>query len=111
MGTRRAQAISKVVVATSWRGRDAWRDVRIAYGSVAPTPIRVAAAEAALEGRRRDRESIEAAVEALGTASQPIDDVRSTAAYRREAARRVLRRLLVDALERPDEVPDMDGAA
>jgi xanthine dehydrogenase small subunit len=97
VGTRRAQAISKVVVAAAWRGPGAWRDVRIAIGSVAPTPIRVAAAEAALEGRPRTLDTVEAAVEALGNAIQPIDDVRSTAAYRREAARRVVRRLLADA--------------
>ena len=97
VGTRRAQAISKVVVAAAWRGVDAWRDVRIALGSVAPTPIRVSAAEASLEGRPRDLASIEAAVAALGSAINPIDDVRSTAAYRREAARRVVRRLLAEA--------------
>ena len=97
VGTRRAQAISKVVVAAAWRGVDGWRDVRIALGSVAPTPIRVAAAEAALEGRPHDVASIEAAVAALGSAINPIDDVRSTAAYRREAARRVVRRLLTEA--------------
>ena len=97
VGTRRAQAISKVVVAAAWRGRGPWRDVRIALGSVAPTPIRVAAAEAVLEGRPRTPDTVEAAVEALGNAIQPIDDVRSTAAYRREAARRVVRRLLADA--------------
>ncbi len=103
VGTRRAQAISKVVAALAWRGEDGrrdndgWHDVRIALGSVAPTPVRVEAAEAALEGRPRDARSIEATVEALGAAIQPIDDVRSTAGYRREAARRVVRRLLADA--------------
>jgi CO/xanthine dehydrogenase FAD-binding subunit len=97
VGTRRAQAISKVVVAAAWRGEGPWQDVRIALGSVAPTPVRVTAAETALEGRPRDLESVEAAVDALGAAIHPIDDVRSTAAYRREAARRVVRRLLADA--------------
>ena len=98
VGTRRAQAISKVVVALSWRDTETWRDVRIALGSVAPVPVRVAEAEAALEGRPRDPASVEAAVEALGAAIHPIDDVRSTAAYRREASRRVLRRLLSEAV-------------
>jgi CO/xanthine dehydrogenase FAD-binding subunit len=101
VGTRRAQAISKVVVALSWRDRPSdpgtWRDVRIALGSVAPTPVRVTAAETALEGRERTIDVIDAAVEALGAAIQPIDDVRSTAAYRREVARRVIRRLLTEA--------------
>jgi CO/xanthine dehydrogenase FAD-binding subunit len=48
VGTRRAQAISKVVLAAAWRRDPAWRDVRIAFGSVAATPIRAAAAESAL---------------------------------------------------------------
>jgi xanthine dehydrogenase small subunit len=101
VGTRRAQAISKVVVAAAWRGTDRWQEVRIALGSVAATPIRVSAAEAALEREPRTAKSVEAAVEALGSAIQPIDDVRSTAAYRREAARRVVRRLLTDSLATP----------
>ena len=99
VGTRRAQAISKVVAAAAWRETDTWRDVRIALGSVAATPVRVREAEAALEGQPRTLEVIDAAVEALGAAIHPIDDVRSTAGYRREAARRVVRRILVDALE------------
>ncbi len=97
VGTRRAQAISKVVVAAAWRGTGHWHDVRIALGSVAPTPVRVAAAEAVLEGRPRDAASVAAAVDALWSAIHPIDDVRSTAAYRREVACRVVRRLLADA--------------
>jgi CO/xanthine dehydrogenase FAD-binding subunit len=111
VGTRRAQAISKVVVAATWRGQGEWRDVRIALGSVAPTPIRIAAAEAALEGRPRDAASIDAAVAALASAIQPIDDVRSTAAYRREAARRVVRRLLADAVGVEGDTAIHGGAA
>ena len=98
VGTRRAQAISKVVAAAAWRGGDTWQDVRIALGSVAATPIRIREAEAVLEGRPRTVETIDAAVDALGAAIHPIDDVRSTAAYRREAARRVVRRLLTESL-------------
>ena len=98
VGTRRAQAISKVVVAAAWRGTETWQDVRIALGSVAATPVRVREAEAALEGQPRTLRSVDASVEALGAAIKPIDDVRSTAAYRREAARRVVHRLLADSL-------------
>ena len=49
VGTRRAQSISKVVVALGWRdGTSAapWTDVRLALGSVAATPIRATATEA-----------------------------------------------------------------
>src|SRR6185436_8185882 len=66
IGTRRAQAISKVVLALSWRepsaaegapagagatgGNGEWRDVRLALGSVADRPIRARATETVLEG-------------------------------------------------------------
>ena len=79
----------------------AWRDVRLAIGSVAPTPIRVGAAERALEGADPTADTADRAVAALTAELQPIDDVRSTAAYRREVAGRVLRRLLHD----PDGTP------
>jgi CO/xanthine dehydrogenase FAD-binding subunit len=98
VGTRRAQAISKVVVAASWRGNGTWDDVRIAIGSVAATPARITDAEAALEGQPRNLATVDAAVDALAAAIHPIDDVRSTASYRREAARRVVRRLLAEAV-------------
>jgi CO/xanthine dehydrogenase FAD-binding subunit len=100
VGTRRAQAISKVVMALSWRGNDGssdWRDVRVALGSVADRPIRAGAAEAALEGRAPTPEAADAAAEALAGEIKPIDDVRSTADYRRTVAARVLHRLVRDA--------------
>ena len=97
VGTRRAQAISKVVVAAAWRRDPAWRDVRIAFGSVAATPIRARAAEAALEGAPPTPATIDAAVEALRGELHPIDDVRSTGAYRLEVSGRILRRILEDA--------------
>ena len=107
VGTRRAQAISKVVLALAWTVEatagvtngattGAWRDVRLALGSVAATPIRATATEAILEGAQPTAETADRAVAALATELQPIDDVRSTAAYRREVACRVLRRLLRD---------------
>ena len=98
VGTRRAQAISKVVLAAAWRRDPDWRDVRIAFGSVAATPIRARAAEAALEGAPPTTGSIEGSVAALVGELHPIDDVRSTGAYRLEVAGRILRRVLEDAL-------------
>jgi carbon-monoxide dehydrogenase medium subunit len=102
VGTRRAQAISKVVMALAWRpegdGTQAtWHDVRLALGAVAPTPVRAAATEALVEGAAPTAETAERAVAALAAELHPIDDVRSTATYRREVARRVLHRLLRDA--------------
>jgi CO/xanthine dehydrogenase FAD-binding subunit len=99
VGTRRAQAISKVVMAAAWREDEAgaWHDVRVAFGSVAATPVRVRAVEQALEGRPPDDATIASALGALAGAIRPIDDVRSTAAYRKEVAGRILRRMLLDA--------------
>jgi xanthine dehydrogenase small subunit len=99
VGTRRAQAISKVVMALAWQelGVAGWRDVRLALGSVAATPIRASATETVLEGARPTPEVADLAAETLAGELQPIDDVRSTAEYRRTVAARVLHRLLRDA--------------
>jgi CO/xanthine dehydrogenase FAD-binding subunit len=101
IGTRRAQAISKVVLAVAWREGEraarAWTDVRVALGSVADRPIRARAAEMALEGTEPTPEVADAAAEALAAEIQPIDDVRSTAEYRRVVAARALHRIVRDA--------------
>src|SRR5437762_2450878 len=101
VGTRRAQAISKMVMVLSWNTNGAgadgqWHHVRLALGSVAPTPVRAPAAESVLEGASPTAETADAAVAALETEIEPIDDVRSTAAYRRAVAGRVLHRLIRD---------------
>ena len=113
IGTRRAQAISKVVLALSWRepsaaegapagagatgGNGEWRDVRLALGSVADRPIRARATETVLEGAAPTPETADAAAEALAAEIHPIDDVRSTADYRRVVAARSLHRMVRDA--------------
>jgi CO/xanthine dehydrogenase FAD-binding subunit len=100
VGTRRAQSISKVVLALGWRDRGSaapWTDVRLALGSVAPTPIRAGRTEAAIEGRPPTPETADLAAETLAAELQPIDDVRSTAEYRRLVAARVLHRLIREA--------------
>jgi len=77
VGTRRAQAISKIMMAAV-RGRD----VRIALGSVGPTVILAKKAAAVLAGGG----SIADAQAALLTEISPIDDVRSTGEYRGKVA-------------------------
>jgi len=100
VGTRRAQAISKVVMALAWEsgedGKGAWRDVHLALGSVAPTPIRAPATEAVLEGTMPSETIADRAASTLAGELSPIDDVRSSAEYRRAVAARVLHRLLRD---------------
>lgn len=96
VGARRAQAISKVVLAVSvrlGRGRRV-EGARIAAGSVAPVTVRCPRAEAALAGRRLDAASIADARAALAEDTAPIDDMRSTAAYRSLVAGNVLASLL-----------------
>jgi CO/xanthine dehydrogenase FAD-binding subunit len=96
VGTREAQAISKVVVAMVGRVEAARiAELRLAAGSVAATPIRLHAAEAAALGRPPDEATAEAAGRAAAAEVQPIDDVRSTADYRRFALERVVRRLVL----------------
>jgi CO/xanthine dehydrogenase FAD-binding subunit len=100
IGTRRAQAISKVVIALAWReagsgsGDGRWTDVRLALGSVADRPIRAHATEAVLEGSAPTPDTADRAAVTLAGELQPIDDVRSTADYRRAVAARVLHRLI-----------------
>ncbi len=98
VGTRRAQAISKVLVALAWReDGGVWRDVRVALGSVAPTTIRARQTEQVLEGAAPRATTADHAASVLADEIQPIDDVRSTAEYRRAVAARVLHRLLREA--------------
>lgn len=95
VGTRRAQAISKVVMALAWReDGGVWRDVRLALGSVAPTPVRVHQTEGVLEGAAARRETADHAAATVAAEINPIDDVRSTADYRRVVTARVVHRLL-----------------
>ncbi|MGH7149216.1 MAG: FAD binding domain-containing protein [Planctomycetota bacterium] len=99
IGTRAAQAISKVVIAGALRveeGRIA--GVRLAAGSVAPVPIRLPRTERLLAGRRLDPPLADAAAASAASEVAPIDDVRSTEAYRRAVTGRILRRWLLDLL-------------
>jgi CO/xanthine dehydrogenase FAD-binding subunit len=95
VGTRRAQAISKICFAGAARveaGRIA--DVRIVLGSVAPTALRAVRAEELLRGQELRGTDVRAAQEVLGAEIAPIDDMRSTARYRRNVARNLLAEFL-----------------
>jgi CO/xanthine dehydrogenase FAD-binding subunit len=91
VGTRRAQAISKVCFAGAAR-MDAGRvvDVRIALGSVAPTVLRAVETEKTLRGERLSPAILHAAQEVLAREIAPIDDMRSTSRYRRRVAQNLL---------------------
>jgi CO/xanthine dehydrogenase FAD-binding subunit len=96
VGTRRAQAISKLCFAGAVRmANGGVADARIALGSVAPVPLRCAKTEEFL----RSAGSLSPAVvkraqEVLAGEIAPIDDFRSTAKYRRHVARNLLKEFL-----------------
>lgn len=99
VGTRRAQAISKLCLAAAVDVTGgAVHDIRIALGSVAPTVVRAARAEAAIRGRPLTEETIAVSCEALARDIAPIDDLRSTAAYRLRVARNLLEQFLTSAV-------------
>lgn len=81
VGTRAAQSISKVVMAAVRDGRP-----RIALGSVAPTVVRVPRTEDVLAAGG----TVAEAQRVLQDEISPIDDIRSTAAYRRAVSANLL---------------------
>jgi xanthine dehydrogenase small subunit len=82
VGTRAAQAISKVVAAGVRSDAP-----RLAFGSVGPVVLRARASEAVLASG----EGIDRAATALDSDIAPIDDIRSTRDYRRVVAKNLLR--------------------
>ncbi len=87
-GPRPALEISTVSIGVGGNLRDgALRNVRVALGAVAPTPLRARRIEGALEGRPLDAEAVRAAVAAAEVDATPIDDVRASAWYRRHLVR------------------------
>lgn len=96
VGTRAAQAISKVMVGL-WVDsvQNQVRDIRIAAGSVAATPVRLSAVEQLCRGQKLSAQLADQAGEAASQMVTPIDDVRSTAEYRRHVLGRVVRRAIL----------------
>jgi CO/xanthine dehydrogenase FAD-binding subunit len=98
VGTRKAQAISKVCFAGVVQfvgGRI--REIRIALGSVAPTPVRCAKTEALLRGQELTPALLKRAQEEIAREIAPIDDFRSTARYRSRVTRNLLEEFLSGA--------------
>jgi len=85
VGTRRAQAISKVCFA-GLRNRESG-ETRIAFGSVAPVPLRCVRTEMAIDEGRNP-------ADALTVELSPIDDLRSTKEYRGRVAVNLLLQFL-----------------
>lgn len=91
VGTRKAQAISKVCLAATGRTNKLQIDeIRIALGSVAPIVIRCVQTEEALRGQILGDSAIKLGRETLMHEISPIDDIRSTASYRLRVATNLL---------------------
>jgi len=95
VGTRKAQAISKICFAGVARMEGSQiAEIRIALGSVAPIPLRCRRTEAVLSGQSLTKNIIDQAVDELSREIVPIDDIRSTQEYRLQVSLNVLRDFL-----------------
>jgi CO/xanthine dehydrogenase FAD-binding subunit len=95
VGTRRAQAISKVMLGAYWRFKGGVIEtLSLSYGSVAPTVIRARTAESFLTGKRLTPELPAQALVSLNQDLSPITDLRSTAEYRLRVAGNLLAKVL-----------------
>jgi len=92
-------AVVNVAVAVEL-SENKFKDVKISLGAVAPTPMRALKAEALLKGEACTDENIERAAEMASSETSPITDVRSTAEYRREVSRVLVKRALKNAIQK-----------
>jgi CO/xanthine dehydrogenase FAD-binding subunit len=97
VGTRRAMAISKVALAAVAFVHDSVvSEIRLAAASLAPFPARLYQTEAALLDQSIDSRAIDSACEAMAKEAKPIDDIRSTADYRKRVACNLLKEFLAE---------------
>ena len=78
---------------------DVLSDVKIALGAVAPTPIRVKRAEEVLRGKKISDDLLQKAGQTASEEASPIDDVRSSADYRRKMIKVLVARAIKQAVE------------
>ncbi len=95
VGTRKAMAISKV----SFAGRLKYHDgaiskIRLAFGSIAPTPYRAKNIEDFLVGKVLDQKTVDDAIDLFASTINPIADIRSNEKYRKKVACNLLRDFL-----------------
>ena len=95
VGTRRAMAISKVALAGAAMVEGGIiSELRLAAASLGPFPARLYKTETALHGKPIDSSTIQSAREVLLAEAKPIDDIRSTAEYRKRVAANLLEEFL-----------------
>ena len=105
VGTRKAQAISKVCFAAlAEMENDVVGDIRLVFGSVAPTVLRCFQTEAVVRRRKVDKSAIGPVIDeakvVLADEISPIDDLRSTAKYRLRVAQNLLEDFLGSLMRR-----------
>ncbi len=93
--------VSAAVLLTVDRKREKFEEVRIALGSVSPTPIRIRETERVLEGKPIDEHMIHHAAERAQNECQPISDIRASAEYRREMIKVLVERAIKECLGLP----------
>lgn len=104
VGRRAAHDLSVVNVATAITvDEGACKDVRIALGSVAPTPIRAKKAEGFLKEKTLEKATIKKASEIASEEIRPISDVRASTYYRKEISKVLVRLTIQKAIERIGE--------
>ncbi|MFC5864491.1 2-oxo-4-hydroxy-4-carboxy-5-ureidoimidazoline decarboxylase [Acidicapsa dinghuensis] len=107
VGTRRAMAITKVALAASALiDNDIIEDIRLAGASVADRPVRLLETEAALRGKPLTSLDTAGLCKVLCGEIKPIDDIRSTAAYRRQVAANMLCEFLQPVTNVCQQQPD-----
>ena len=96
VGTRNAQAISKVAIAALARmNNGVIQDIRIGAASLRETPARLTTTEQSLLNQPITAQTIAAARGTIQAEARPIDDIRSTAKYRATVAANLLEEFLV----------------
>jgi aerobic carbon-monoxide dehydrogenase medium subunit len=78
------------------------KDVKIALGAVAPTPIRAKKAEEILKGKKLDQRLLEKSGQAASAEACPIDDIRGSADYRRELVAVLTKRAITQAIQQAE---------
>ncbi len=78
---------------------DVINDVKIALGAVAPTPIRAKKAEEILRGKKLEGELLQKAGESASEDTNPIDDARASADYRRRLVKVLVKRAVRQAAD------------
>jgi len=99
-GTRPALDIAAIAIAIGGvRAGRTLTAARVAYGAVAPVPMRARATEQALEGTPLDAAAIARVAGVARDEVRPIDDVRASAWYRRELVFNMTKRMLDDVAQ------------